>query len=666
MRSFSVGPNGRLSGLIVWLFLGLCALAAGVTALAQAPVLEDPRPVASLLLWYGALPRLAMALLGGYALGLSGVLFQQVLRNRLASPDTVGAAGGAQLALALGLLFAPGLMAALPGGRFVVAFAGSALAVGLVLALCWRRRLDPLPLVLSGLIVTLYAGAVAAALILVNDGYLASLFIWGGGSLVQTDWSGALRLAPLLAVCTGGAWLLVRPLTLLDLGDEAARSLGVPLMLIRLVSLTLAVTLCAGVVASVGVLGFVGLAGPVLATVCGARTLRQSLLWAPLLAMALLWLTDQSVALAAQVVPDLLPTGAATAVFGAPLILLMLRHLRQSLPSSVPSAGQGAGQEAGQHPVPTRWPGRWLLLLLGLTLGLALLALTVGRSPGGWALAWGDDLAALWPWRFPRVLAAGAAGAMLAVAGTMLQRLTGNPLAGPEVLGVTSGAALGMLISLYVMPGLGTGGATAFAAVGAAAVLLVLLALTRRGTGTDRILLAGIAVGALFDALTAILTADGDPRAVALLTWTMGSTYRVDLDAALLTAGIAAVLLALAPLCIRWLDLLPLGPEAAGSLGLDLPRVRLRLLVLTASLSAAATLMIGPLSFIGLMAPHLARLPGLLSARTQLAGAALCGTGLMLGADWVSRVAVYPFQLPAGLTATLIGAPLVLVLISRE
>ena len=640
------------------LCLLLFSATAGMGSLALHPLLEDSRPLAEILLWQGAVPRLVSAVICGYVLGLSGALFQHILRNRLASPDTVGAAGGAQLALALALLFAPGL---LTEGRFAVAFAGSAAAVAAVLALSWRRRLDPMPLILSGLIITLYTGAVSAALILVNDGYLASLFLWGSGSLVQTDWSLPQTLTPLVAVCGLLAWALLRPLSLLDLGDDAARSLGVPLTLIRLAALTLAVTLSAAVVAKAGVLGFVGLAGPALAYVSGARTLRQSLLWSPLLATGLLALTDQSVAVAGRFVPDLLPTGAATAVFGAPLILMLVRTLR-SHPAQITAPGTPARSR-----LPTRHPGRWLLALGGITLLLGLTALTVGRGAEGWTLALGDDFSDLLPWRLPRVLAAAAAGLMLALAGTMLQRLTGNPLAGPEVLGVTSGAAMGMLISLYAFPAATGGTSTGFAALGALGVLLALLWLNRRdGGSTDRILLAGIAVGALFDALTSILTADGDPRAVALLNWTMGSTYRVDMPDALLTGGIALALAAVTPLCIRWLDLLPLGPEGARSLGLNLQAVRLRLLVLTAALSAAATLVIGPLSFIGLMAPHLARLPGLLSARTQLAGAALSGAGLMLAADWISRVAVFPFQIPAGLTATLIGAPLVLLLISRE
>ncbi|GAB3441729.1 Fe(3+)-hydroxamate ABC transporter permease FhuB [Insolitispirillum peregrinum] len=655
------GRDSRALLPALFLLLLLPALAMAVYGLndrlpmREWPALLAPQTLPQIIASASLLPRSLAALLCGAALGLAGALFQHVLRNRMAAPETVGAAGGAQLALALTTLFAPSL---LDGGRVWVAFGGGLIAVALVFALAWRQKLEPLPLILAGMIVTLYCGALGSALILMNEQYLVSLFVWGSGSLVQNDWSAIRLLAPMLAAGMMACLVLLRPLVLLELGDEAARSLGVPLFALRAAALAVAVFLSTAVISSIGLFGFIGLAGPTLASFAGARTLRQRLLWSPLLAMALLWLTDQTVQQIDRLLGDPLPTGAITALFGAPLILLLLPQMK----------AHGGLWQGTISVIRSAAPWRRVILLAMLVLAAAIVALCWGRGPQGWRWI-GDlhELTPLLPWRLPRSAAALAAGGMLAAAGMILQRLTANPMASPEVLGITSGAAIGMISMLYVAPSAAGFTHVVAASAGALGVLLVILLLGRRSAfSPDRILLAGIALGALFDALTAVLTANGDPRAVILLNWTMGSTYRVDGAQATLTVGIAVVLLGLTPLISRWLTILPLGDGTSRSLGLSLGRTRLLLLIMTAAMTATATLVIGPLSFIGLMAPHLARMLGLHTVPSQMAGAILSGGLLMLAADWAGRMVLFPFQLPAGLMATLFGAPLVMWLLTRK
>ncbi|RWQ27330.1 MAG: Fe(3+)-hydroxamate ABC transporter permease FhuB, partial [Mesorhizobium sp.] len=152
-------------------------------------------------------------------LGLSGLLLQRVLRNPLAEPSTLGISAGAQLAMTAASVYAPFLMERSQGA---IAFAGGTAAVLLVLSLTWRRGLEPVSVVLAGMMVALTASAISAALILANGDYLFSLFIWGGGSLVQQDWGPAIALSTRLAVGAGAALLLLRPLTILGLDDASA------------------------------------------------------------------------------------------------------------------------------------------------------------------------------------------------------------------------------------------------------------------------------------------------------------------------------------------------------------------------------------------------------------------------------------------------------------
>jgi len=184
------------------------------------------------------LPRAVVAVVAGAALGLAGLLLQRVLRNALAEPSTLGISAGAQLAMALATLFAPALMGWSVG---FVAFSGGIAAVAIILALTWRRGLEPVSVVLAGMMVALTANAASAALILANGDYLFSLFIWGGGSLVQQGWDPAIAIASRLAIGFAAALLLLRPLAILGLDDASARSLGVALHASRFAIVALAV-----------------------------------------------------------------------------------------------------------------------------------------------------------------------------------------------------------------------------------------------------------------------------------------------------------------------------------------------------------------------------------------------------------------------------------------
>jgi len=622
----------------------------------QALSAPDAFSPPQLLVAYSFAPRLAISLLAGAALGLAGALLQQVLRNPIASPTTLGIESGANLALAASLVWAPGLLGF---GREWVALGGGALAIGVVLLLSKRSGFAPLVVILAGMVTSLYCAALAALISLFNSHYLAGLFLWGAGSLSQQDWSQPAYLAPRLAGAALAAVLLVRPLTLLGLDDANARSLGLSLAAARLGALVVAIALTGFVVASVGCIGFVGLAAPALARISGARRVGTRLLASALIGAALLWATDQGVQLAANAFEDMLPTGAVTALLGAPLLLWMVPRLR--LPPHV-TTGLSAGIRSGlARPVP-------LFALLVVVL-LAALVASASLGPGleGWAVALPSDPNSVWELRLPRALAALAGGAMLAMAGCVLQRMTGNPMASPEVMGVSAGAACGLTVALFLLDEFGRTQQIIAASVGAFLALLVILSLARSSRGApERVILVGIAVGGLLDALVSILMASGDPRAVLLFNWMTGSTYGIGFETALRSLIAVALLVALLPLLARWLDILPLGESATRALGVPPGLSRVLLLVFAATATAMATLLVGPLSFAGLIAPHVARLLGLRRPLMELAGAALIGALIMVAADFVGRTMAFPWQLPAGLVASMIGAPAFLWLLSRK
>jgi len=259
------------------------------------------------------------------------------------------------------------------------------------------------------------------------------------------------------------------------------------------------------------------------------------------------------------------------------------------------------------------------------------------------------------------------AGVMLAVAGCIIQRLTGNPMASPEVLGISSGAAFGVVLMLFLVPGNAFGWLLPAGSLGAAVTLLIIMiAAGRGGFSPHRMLLAGMALSTAFTMLLMMLQASGDPRMAQVLTWISGSTYNAT-DAQVWRTGIVMViLLAITPLCRRWLTILPLGGDTARAVGMALTPTRIALLLLAACLTATATMTIGPLSFVGLMAPHIARMMGFRRTMPHIVISALVGGLLLVFADWCGRMVLFPFQIPAGLLSTFIGAPYFIYLLRKQ
>jgi iron complex transport system permease protein len=637
----------------------------GIAPLSRWPLILDgggPDPVQGLVFTQVALPRIAISWLVGAALGLAGLLFQQGLRNPLADPATIGVSSGAYLALAAASLYAPGLLG---WSAEAVALGGGIVACALVMMVARRSQFSTIHIILAGLIVSLFCGAAASALTLMNHEYLSGLFVWQTGSLVQNGWQKARSMLPQCAVLAMGAVLLARPLNMLTLDDARAASLGVHVSRVRTAAIALGVAFSAVAVAWVGVIGFIGLMAPHLARMLGARTLAQRMIAAPLLGALLLWTTDQVVQSLGRA-GAAIPTGSACALVGAPILLWLLFRQRGGLgtrpaPGAVPDAAHGVVLQRGLRT-------RTVLLLCALVCVASLLAaLGWGRDMHGWTGFADTGWATIRDWRLPRVAAAALAGAMLAAAGMLLQRLTGNPLASPEVLGISSGAALGVIATLLMTADLGGPGMLAAASAGALATLAAVVALNwRAGFSPERLLLAGVALSTLFSACAAFLLTSGDPRAAALLTWMSGSTYRA--TGASILPGVTILALACfgALAARRWLAILPLGTEGARALGVDVVMARLYFLVIIAVLTASATIQVGPLSFVGLLAPHIVRGLGLQRPRAALAGAVLGGAAIMVLADWVGRVAVFPWQIPAGLVAMLAGGPVFLWFLWRS
>lgn len=265
--------------------------------------------------------------------------------------------------------------------------------------------------------------------------------------------------------------------------------------------------------------------------------------------------------------------------------------------------------------------------------------------------------------RAPRTAVAALVGACLAVAGAITQAVMRNPLAEPGLLGITGGASLGVTVLLvtvagpigHLMPLAG------FAGAGLMAAAIYLLA-WRGGTSSIRLILIGIGLGALAGAGTSFLTAFGDVRDVErAVAWAAGGVYGATWTEVVWAAAWATPVFAAVRLLARELDLLGFDDACAGSLGLRIHLARGGLLLLCTLLAGIAVAVAGPVGFIGLVAPHLARRSSPRHA-DLLWTTALWGSLLMLVADILGRLA----QLPSGLLTPLVGVPFIGLLLWRR
>lgn len=319
-------------------------------------------------------------------------------------------------------------------------------------------------------------------------------------------------------------------------------------------------------------------------------------------------------------------------------------------------------------------PDRLLLPLLAIAVLVAFVAaLQIGPVPLDWTAALtrangSVDGVILWQVRLPRELLAICVGATLGIAGAALQGLLRNPLAGPDLVGVTNCAALGAVLTLYF----GLAGLAWFALplggmVGAAVAVAIVFLLSGRAAGVLTLILAGMAINAIVSALIALaLNLSENPFALSeIIYWLLGSLANRsanDLLAALpfMVAGWIVLLS-----CGRFLDALSLGEETAQSLGFDVVALRWRVVIGVALCVGAAVSVSGNIGFIGLVVPHLLRPWVGFEPRRLLASSALGGALLLLIADIAVQTLSPTRELKVGAITALIGGPFFLHLIYK-
>ncbi len=304
----------------------------------------------------------------------------------------------------------------------------------------------------------------------------------------------------------------------------------------------------------------------------------------------------------------------------------------------------------------------------GLTLTEVYSALLNGIFPG---FGITDSVAStiIWEIRLPRITMAIVSGASLGVAGAILQGVLRNPLAEPFTLGISSAAAMGA--SLAIIGGVkffGSYSVVLNAFISAFAATLVIYSIAKsKGMTPEAIILAGIAIMFLLDAVTSFTQYLGTAEQVqAVVFWMMGSVSVASWETVSIVFFIALVSIPYLVYKASDLTIMGAGDETAHSLGVNVERVRMRTLIFAALLTASVTAFCGIIGFVGLVSPHITRMIIGGDNRYVIPGSALVGGMLLLGADTVARTILAPMILPVGIMTALVGVPFFMFLFMRK
>ena len=285
----------------------------------------------------------------------------------------------------------------------------------------------------------------------------------------------------------------------------------------------------------------------------------------------------------------------------------------------------------------------------------------------------------IWKSRLPQALTAIVAGAGLAVSGLQMQTVFRNPLAGPSVLGISNGSALGVAfvvllsgrlggVALSRLGYLGDAAMSVAAIVGALAVMMLIVWISQKVRGNVTLLIIGVMIGYLATAIIGVLKFLSPEEDVkAFVVWGLGSFSRVSGDEMVLFVVLMAILLPLSFLLVKPMNLLLLGERYAANLGLNIRKARLLVILCSGVLVAIVTAYCGPIMFIGLAVPHLARaLFRTSDHRVLIPTTMLCGAALALVCNLIARMPGFEGALPVNSVTALVGAPVIAAVLFRR
>ncbi|MFD0813372.1 FecCD family ABC transporter permease [Amycolatopsis umgeniensis] len=335
-----------------------------------------------------------------------------------------------------------------------------------------------------------------------------------------------------------------------------------------------------------------------------------------------------------------------------------------------------AGPGTVRLPGPRRRRLACLVVALVVLLALLMASMMIGSTAIAPSVVWDAlfhptadiDHFAIRDYRMPRTIVGLVVGMALGVAGALIQALTRNPLADPGILGVQAGASFAVTVAVGVLGVRDISGYLWFALAGALIVTLMVLTLgsTRRGSSPVVMVLAGVCVGAVLGGVREVLQATNPDAFDAMRSWNAGSIVGRSLDLVWPILPFFAVALVLAFAVSGPLNAMALGDDLAVTQGVRVTRTRVLAIIALTLFVGGATAIAGPIGFVGLMVPHVARWIAGQHQRWIFAYSLLLAPILLLASDILGRIVMRPSEIPVGIVTAFVGAPVLIAMVLRK
>ncbi|MBK1973786.1 iron ABC transporter permease [Campylobacter sp. TTU-622] len=584
------------------------------------------------------LSRIGVCFICGVLLSLASLLLRKILHNILVSDTTLGVSSASGFFLLLSSLFFPFIY---ENFKILIAFFGAIIILIPIFVLGYKKRFNNVSIILLGLISSLFFSALTSLFILLYPEESKAFLFYNSGYFTQNGLKDFFQIIFYSSIGFIFLYFFSSSFKILTLGDIIAKSLGANIILSKAITLILSAYLVALVVSFVGSVAFLGLFASILIHQFKFDDIKKEFLFCSLVGGFLLSNIDLILQLLQLLGNINLPTGSMVPFLGIPLLIYVIFKKIKDYSNDCYFLDEN-------HFFISKYilfSIVFILLILFFIMNLYFdfLNLKIDFSTPK----------EIFDLRIYKLIILACSGILMAIAGFILQRLSFNAMASSEFLGINSGASLGVLFALWFMPFL----VWPLALIGALAILFLLVFFYFvQKISMQKIILLGVCIMFLTDAFFKIVLLSADIRVYSFLAFTQAGILNASFNNALIILIFTIISFLIMPFFTRWLNALRLGEVCAINIGLDLFKVRIILLIFCALISVLVVLNTGPFSFISLLAPHLANLFFIQNMKMKLFLTTLIGALFMLLAEFLSKLLIFPYEIPLGIIATLLGS----------
>lgn len=584
------------------------------------------------------LSRIGVCFICGVLLSLASLLLRKIMHNILVSDTTLGVSSASGFFLLLASLFFPFFY---ENFKIIIAFIGAIIILIPIFVLGYKKRFNNVSIILLGLISSLFFSALISLFILLYPEESKTFLFYNSGYFTQNGLKDFFQIAFFSSIGFVFLYFFSASFKVLTLGDIVAKSLGVNVILSKIITLALSAYFIALVISFVGSIAFLGLFASILIHQFKFDDIKKEFLFCSLIGGFSLLNIDLILQLL-QLLKDInLPTGSVVSFLGVPLLIYIIFKKIKIYPNNNDFLD-------GNY----FFVSKYILFGIGFILLVLIFIVNLYFDFSNLSINFiiSKEIIDL---RFYKLIILACSGALMAIVGFILQRLSFNTMASSEFLGINSGASLGVLFALWFAPFF----IWPLALIGALIVLFLLIFLCFvKKINIQKIILLGVCIMFLTDSFFKLVLLSADVRVYSFLAFTQAGILNANSTNALIICIFTFVSFLIVPFFIRWLNALRLGEICAMSIGLDLFKIRIILLIFCALISVLIVLNTGPFSFVSLLAPHLANLFFVQNIKIKLFLAALIGALVMLLAEFLSKIFAFPYEIPLGIIATLLGS----------